>query len=213
MVLEMKHSNYGKWSSFFRSLCGKFGLLQHIDGTPAPQPADSAWQMADYCVCSWIYGSVSDGVLDLARGATEQNARQLWVAIETLFEANKAPRAIFLSHEFHSMTQGDSSIDDYCLRVKTTADALRDVGQPVPEATLVLNLLRGLNKQYSNTADNIASSDNLTFASARNQLLLKELRLANETKNESATAMVAHTASSCGSSSCRSSPSHAGHGQ
>jgi hypothetical protein len=90
------------------------------------------------------------------------------------------------------MTQGDSSIDDYCLRVKTTADALRDVGQPVPEATLVLNLLRGLNKQYSNTADNIASSDNLTFASARNQLLLKELRLANETKNEPATAMVAH---------------------
>jgi hypothetical protein len=71
MVLEMKHSNYDKWSSFFRSLCGKFGLLQHIDGTPAPQPADSAWQMADYCVCSWIYGSVSDGVLDLARGATE----------------------------------------------------------------------------------------------------------------------------------------------
>jgi hypothetical protein len=32
----------------------------------------------------------------------------------------------------------------------------------------VLNLLRGLNKKYSNTADNIASSDNLTFASARN---------------------------------------------
>jgi hypothetical protein len=128
---------------------------------------------------------------------TPQTAHQLWVAIDGLFQANKAQRAIFLSHEFHSMTQGDSSIDDYCLRVKTTADKLHDVGHPVDEAQLVLNLLRGLNEQYSGTADHIAATS-LTLTYARDQLSLKELRLANGKKVAAATALVA----SCGGSGC-----------
>lgn len=102
--------------------------------------------MADFCVCGWMYDSLTDGVLDLTRGPTEQSARELWVAIENLFEENKAPRVIFLSHEFHSLSQGDYSIDDYYLLLKTTIDALRDVGQPVSKSTLVLTLLSGLNK-------------------------------------------------------------------
>jgi len=35
-------------------------------------------------------------------------------AISGIYQANKASRAVFLSHEFHSMTQGDLSIDAYC---------------------------------------------------------------------------------------------------
>jgi hypothetical protein len=216
VTLEPKTSNFTKWASFFRALCGKFGLLTHING-PVPATRDLAWEQADCCVRSWLFGSVSDAVLDLAMehavDGTDQTARELWVAITNMFEANKAPRAIFLSHEFHSMTQGDSSIDDYCIRMKTAADALRDVGQPVSEPTLVLNLLRGLAKPYSNTADNIASSANLTFASARNQLLLKELRLKNEEKVTSASALVAVSSPSCGSSGCRSSSSGSGQQQ
>jgi hypothetical protein len=51
----------------------------------------------------------------MAMDETTQTTRQLWLAIEVLFQANKASQAIFLSHEFHSMTQEDSSIDNYCL--------------------------------------------------------------------------------------------------
>jgi hypothetical protein len=144
---------------------------------------------------------------------TEQTARELWVFISNLFEANKAPRAIFLSHKFHSMTQGDSSIDEYCLRMKTVADAQRDVRQPVSEPTLVLHLLCGVNKPYSNTANQIAGDAVLTFASARNQLLLKELRLENEEKVTSAFALVAASSQSCNSSGCRSSSSGGGQQQ
>jgi hypothetical protein len=203
-MLDLKASNFNKWSSF-RAMCGKFGLLPHIIGDAPPNRTDATWEQADCCVRSWIYGSITDTVLDLAMDGTDQTAKQLWVAIDNLFQANKAPRAIYLSHEFHLLTQGDLSIDDYCLRVKTAADALRDVDQPVPEPALVLNLLRGLNQPYSNTADNIAASDNLTFASARHQLLLKELRLKNKEKTTAASALVASSAASCGNSGCRSS--------
>jgi hypothetical protein len=87
---------------FFKAMCNKFGLMGHMDGTP-PNPIDATRRQADYCVRSWLYRSVSDSVLDFTM-EDEQTAHQLWVAIETHFQANQAPRVIFLSHEFHSMT-------------------------------------------------------------------------------------------------------------
>nr|CAB3502312.1 unnamed protein product [Digitaria exilis] len=164
MTLELKGSNFTRWSAYFRTW----------------EP-NNLWAQADFC----------NSVLSMAMEGTTQSPCDLWVAINSLFQANKTPRAIFLSHEFHSMTQGD----DYCLRMKTTP--------PTSSSTLVLNLLRGLNKVYSNTGDHIAAT-NLSFPYARDQLL-KELRLANETKVAVTTALLARSAPSCGSSGCRSS--------
>jgi hypothetical protein len=43
-----------------------------------------------------------------------------------------------------STSQGELSVDDYCRQMKDMADTLRDLGEPVVDRTLVLNLLRGL---------------------------------------------------------------------
>nr|ABB47203.2 retrotransposon protein, putative, unclassified [Oryza sativa Japonica Group] len=204
ITLELKHPNFNKWKTFFTSMCGKFGLLPHIDGTAPPRPDDSTWAQADCCVQGWLFGSVSDAILDVVM-ETDQTARDLWLAIDDLFQANKEPRTIYLSHEFHSMTQGDMPIADYCQKVKTAADALRDVGHPVTESQLVLNLLSGLNSRFSSTADNIASAPVLpSFASAHNTLLLKELRIANAHKVQAETTMVvaASSANACTSGTC-----------
>jgi len=101
------------------------------------------------------------------------------------------------------MTQGDLSIDAYCQKMKTTVDALHDVSHTVIESQLVLNLLRGLKPQFSSTADNIADSTPLpNFTTAREKLILKELRLANKGQVTSQTALLA--GSSC-SSACHAS--------
>ena len=189
MTLELKPSNFTKWSTAFQATCGKFGLLHHL-ATASTTNSDETWLQADFCVRGWMYSTVSDAVLNLAMTDDKQTASALWAAIGAVFQANKAPRAIFLNHEFHSMTQGDLSIDAYCVRMKEKADELRDVGQPVSEPNLVLNLLRGLNEVYSNVADNIAGTQPLTLASARHQLLLKELRLQNEEKVRATTALL-----------------------
>ena len=55
------------------------------------------------------------------------------------------------------MTQGDLPVSDYCKRMKILADSLRDVGHAVADSQLILNLLRGLNSRYTNTADDIAN--------------------------------------------------------
>ncbi|XP_066383670.1 uncharacterized protein, partial [Miscanthus floridulus] len=171
----MKSTAYSRWASYFKSMCGKFGLRSHIDGTMAPQPQDPAWDQADCCVRSWFFGSVDDSVLDLAMTDDDQTAQNLWLTIKGLFRTNRQSRAIFLSHDFHSMTQGDS-IAEYCGRMKTLADALRDVADDIANSTAGFP----------------------SFAQARDMLALKELRLANEEVSTS-TALLAGNASSSSS--------------
>ena len=97
VTLELRNPNFTKWSSFFMSMCGKFGLMAHIDGSTPARPDDESWVQADCSVRSWLFGSVGDDVLDLVM-EPGQGARALYVAIEALFHDNKESRAIFPSN-------------------------------------------------------------------------------------------------------------------
>lgn len=81
----------------------------------------------------WVWGvfPILDTVSVLKFTMTKnQTAQQLWTAIQRRFEANKAPRAIFLCHTFHTLTQGDMSIENYGKVMKKAADTLTDVDHP-----------------------------------------------------------------------------------
>ena len=149
--LELRSSNYTKWSNFFEAMCGKFGLLRHITSAP-PDPRTDAWNEEDCAVRSWLYGSITEDVLNFTMTAN-QTARELWVAIANHFQANKAPRAIFLSHVFHALTQGDMSVHEYAQALKKAVDALRDVDKPVADSEMVLALLAGADPRYSTTGE------------------------------------------------------------
>ncbi|CAN6165885.1 unnamed protein product [Urochloa humidicola] len=94
--------------------------------------------------------------------------------------------------------------------MKQAADRLRDAGQPVSEPNLVLNLLRGINPKFSTTADFIAATADMTFTKAVDHLSLKELRLANEDKVASSTALVASASSTGCGTACRSASAYSG---
>jgi hypothetical protein len=205
--LSLERPNFSKWKAFFTALCGKYGLLGHINGTVAARPADPMWSQPDACVRGWMYNSADDAVLDLAM-EPDQDARALYVSIEALFQANKESRAVVLEQEFYNLSQGDLSIDAYAQQMKRTADALREVGHTVSPAQLVLNLLRGLNPRFANMADIIANTSPLPdFKSATNMLRVKELRLGTENKEASASALAVSTAPSSTSPACHSTTS------
>jgi hypothetical protein len=212
--LEMQSSNYSRWAFFFKSMCGKFRLRHHIDGSTPPRPQDPVWDQADCYVRSWIFGTVDGVVLSLTIDGNDLTAHDIWVAIEGLFRANQAPRAIFHLHEFHSMTQGEDTIDAYAERMREKAADLHDVSHAVPEPQLVLNLLRGVNTPFSGTADDIANVVVLPdFTAALDMIRLKELHLANEAKTTAASAMLAASSSCSSPGGCRStSPPSAGGG-
>ena len=67
------------------------------------------------------------------------------------------------------MTQGDLSVEDYGKKMKVAANKLHDIGHTVTEATLILNLLRAINKKFSNTTDFVDGQKNITFTEALDQ--------------------------------------------
>jgi hypothetical protein len=69
-------------------------------------------------------------------------------------------------------------VGEYYLQIKGLVDSLRDLGEPVADRTLVLNLLRGLNPRYGHMKALIKRTVPFpTFHAVRNELVLEELTM------------------------------------
>ena len=124
---------------------------------------------------SWIFGTISLDLQDLVRthGGT---ARQAWVALEGQFLGNTEYRALQLDATFRTFVQGDLSVGEYCRRMKSMANALHDLGDPVSDRILVLNVLRGLSSTYDHLKGWIARQRPFpTFLQVRDDLALEEI--------------------------------------
>nr|XP_051207432.1 uncharacterized protein LOC127323307 [Lolium perenne] len=189
VTLDLKTSNFTKWRMLIRVLLGKYDLLAHVN-TFTPVAARTAeWTRADYIVRSWLYGSISDEILDIIM-AEDQTAQEAWALITNLFLDNQMTRAVYLEAEFRAVVQGDLSITAYCHRLKSLSDALRDVGTPVTDQALVLNCLRGLNPRFADITTIVTMQSPLpTFAQTRSLLALRETQLTNSVQTGANTAL------------------------
>jgi hypothetical protein len=64
------------------------------------------------------------------------------------FLSNHETHALHIDTTFRSFVQGDLSVNDYCQKMKAFANSLADHGVDVTDRVLVLNVLRGLNKNF-----------------------------------------------------------------
>ena len=144
-ALKLDPPNYSTWRELFLTLTGKFGVLSHIDGTPAHEAPDATWLAIDCSICSLIYSSLSPRVMRLIM-ESGASAHIIWTKAAILFLDNKASRAMTLEAKFRSMSQGDLPVLEYAQWLKDLADGLTDLEQPVSDSTLLLALLRGVNE-------------------------------------------------------------------
>jgi hypothetical protein len=99
-------------------------------------------------VHSWMYTSIAPDLPNdvMTPGAS---ARHVWLAIEDHFFGSKETRALILDAEFHNFVQGDLPISHYCRKLQSMVDSLDDLGEPILDRTLVLSVLRVLNKKFA----------------------------------------------------------------
>ncbi|KAL9232571.1 hypothetical protein vseg_007670 [Gypsophila vaccaria] len=144
-VLDGTKVFYASWVSLFTLHARGYKVLNHIDGTPPPAPTDPtfvAWLEIDAHVLQWIYGTLSDEylprVLDTENNST---AQQAWDRVKGIFLNNKGARAASLETEFINLTlENMPSFDAYCQRLRELTSQLKDVGAPVSDQRLVLQL-------------------------------------------------------------------------
>jgi hypothetical protein len=69
-------------------------------------------------------------------------------------------------------------VSEYCRKFKNMADALADLGSPVDDRILVLNILRGLNPRFEHLDAIIQRYTPFpSFLKVRDDLILEELHL------------------------------------
>jgi hypothetical protein len=74
--------------------------------------------------------------------------------------------------------QGDLTVSECCHKFKDMADALADLGLPVDDRILVLNILRGLNPRFEHLSAIIRRYTPFpSFLKVRDDLILEELHL------------------------------------
>jgi hypothetical protein len=132
-----------------RMLLGKYDLLDHVNTVTAVNARTPDWTREDYIIRSWLYGSISDEILNIIM-AEDQTTQEPWSLITNLLLDNQMTRIVYPEAEFRAIVQGNLSITAYCHRLKALFDALRDVGTPISDQALVPNCLRGLNPRYAN---------------------------------------------------------------
>jgi hypothetical protein len=147
VLLDPASSSYGRWRDQVLLTLRRYALDDHVLVDSPIEARDVAWLRLNSIALSWIFGTISLDLHDLVRthGGT---ARQAWVALEGQFLGNAEYCALQLDATFRTFVQGDLSVGEYCRRMKSMADALHDLGDPVSNRVLVLNVLRGLSSTY-----------------------------------------------------------------
>ncbi|KAI3764159.1 hypothetical protein L2E82_14162 [Cichorium intybus] len=228
-TLEMENGQYTSWAELFRIHCRAFQVGNHIDSSfkpPSATPSSvtateadktkataefEAWARLDAIVLQWIYGTISN---DLLHTILKPNttASQAWSALENIFQDNQSTRAVYLDSKFVS-TRLDQhpNISSYCQAMKMLVDQLANVGNPVSNQRLVLQVIAGLNESYEGLAMIIQQTTPLPdFYDVRSKLIMEEARKAHQAAASAASPISGNSATALVVSSAATSHQNSG---
>jgi hypothetical protein len=175
IILDSSSSNYVCWHDLMEHALQRYALLEHItDDAPS---TDSGWIRMDSVVLNWISNSISTDLHQMVpeRGSTTHH---LWLTIENQFLDNREHRTLHLDAVFHTFVQGDLSTNEYYCRIKAMANSLADLGAPIDDQILVLNIFRGLKQRFEHVGSIIRCYSPLpNFLKVRDDLLLEALHM------------------------------------
>ncbi|XP_073355683.1 uncharacterized protein [Aegilops tauschii subsp. strangulata] len=194
VVLDHLTSTYYAWKTYFSLVFHEYNLRGHIDGSVDSRfmEDDEEWMSIDATLIPWFYTTISKDLFHTVVSADDE-AHTVWTKLNDLFTDNALQRKVFLHGEFFGCQQLDSSVDDYCMRLKKLVDELRDLGEKVSNELLLSTLIVGLNNDFGNAASNIPLITNPTFPKIVAYLKLEERRMRISRTRATHTALTAGT--------------------
>lgn len=167
ITLIIEKGQYNTWYELFKIRARVHQVIDHIiPNKAAPYPDlkttdPNLWKRLDVVVLQWIYGTISDDLLHtiIERDSTTEQA---WNRLFNIFYDNKNSRALYLEQEFsNARIEQFPDASTYCQHLKSLGDQLSNVGAPVSNERLVLQLISGLTDAYATVGSQIRHSDSL----------------------------------------------------
>ena len=192
--LDSSSTSYYAWKTYFNLVFREYYLTEHIDGSvdSAYMRGDPEWSAIEATIIRWFYQTVSKDIFHTVV-AEDDDACVVWTKINALFTDNKLQRLVFLQQEFFGCHQDNSTIDEYCMRLKMLADELRDIGAKVSDDLMLSTLTAGLNEDFSNAVSNLTLLPQPTFQRVVVYLKLEERRMTKLKQRFQHTALAAGT--------------------
>nr|XP_045087416.1 translation initiation factor IF-2-like [Aegilops tauschii subsp. strangulata] len=196
VVLDHPTSTYYAWKTYFSLVFREYNLRDHIDGSVDSRfmEDDEEWTSIDATLIRWFYTTISKDLFHTVVSA-DDDTHAVWTKLNGLFTDNALQCKVFLHGEFFGCQQLNSSVDDYCMRLKKLVDELRDLGEKVSDELLLSTFIAGLNDDFENAASNIPLITNPTFPKIVAYLKLQERRMRMSRTRATHTAL---TAGTCG---------------
>ncbi|XP_024630933.1 uncharacterized protein [Medicago truncatula] len=181
ITFSIEKGQYNTWSELFKIHARVHQVIDHIIPTEVVPSPDlktidpNLWERLDVVVLQWIYGTISDDILHtiIKRDST---AEQAWNRLFNIFYDNKNSRTLYLEQEFsNARMEQFPDASTYCQHLKSLSDQLFNVGAPVSNESLVLQLIFGLTDAYATVGSQIRHGDSLPpFYKARSMIILEE---------------------------------------
>ncbi|KAK4713120.1 hypothetical protein R3W88_019027 [Solanum pinnatisectum] len=201
ITLEMENVQYSTWAELFKIHARSHRIIDHIIplavGTKkrTQQEEDKElWSTLDSTVLQWLYATSSHDLLHTIL-EPDTTVMEAWNRLRDIFQDNKHSRAVTLEYDFTHVDMADfSNVSAYCQHLKSLADQLKNVGSPVANDRLVLQLVSGLTEPYQGVAILIRQRDPLPqFYQARSMLTLEEAGRAKKAAQISSAALIARS--------------------
>jgi hypothetical protein len=193
IVLATTSSNYANWRDLMMMALTRYSLTDHILFDDA-FPNDPTWTRMDVVVLCWLNNTLTPNLQEVAR-ERGRPTRHLWLTLENQFLSNRETRTLHLDAAFRNFVQSDLSVTEYCRKFKGMADTLADLGSPVDDRILVLNILRYLIQRFEHLGTIIQHSSPFpNILKVHDDLLLKEIHLDTAGPSAAPTALYTNTA-------------------
>lgn len=118
-----------------------------FNGIQRPNPQHATWIRLDQYIRSWIYATLSRGLLTEVH--TIVHASQIWSQLSARFNTKCLSRVVELKRTLTTTTKSKTqTVEDYVHEIKTIADNLAAIQHPITDLDLVQYIISGLPSDF-----------------------------------------------------------------
>ena len=156
ITTRLTPTNFPSWHTQFESLLLGYNLYGYVDGTlpcpsidspdAAPTAAYFHWFRQDKLILNAILTSVSDAVIPFI--AASKTSSQAWNKLTKLYASRSRTRVMQLKEDLTLIQRGTRTVTDFLYSVKSIADELALIDNPLSADDITLYVLNGLGPEY-----------------------------------------------------------------
>jgi hypothetical protein len=189
LPLKLRDTNYLLWKTQHENVIIANGLEGLVDGmyvcppakipnTQIPNPDFSVWVRLNRTVMSWIYASISEGMLPQIVNIS--TAYEAWSILANNYANASRSRRMSLKRELQNVNQEGMSVTEYSMKLKGVVDSLAEIGEVIVDDQMRELFINGLNSDYNSCVATSFLPQLLLFDELKGILLGHEMRLAEQ---------------------------------